>query len=1376
MSQGKYFRYGLFNPRRRYVAAMAQRSEAGAPVHIVDADFTDWARITLNGLQRLGRLFEDGTVGADAWRLDVADAPAGNFLLRGGNNTHEGAKAAYVGGLRAQLYQTTDYKCEITGAFDVTRADEIHRRYSSLAFNTLTDVYGKYTPNALVGYQLHVGGAGNYTITANTATTFTLAGFNPAVLVFPHNFYWVVLKAPVADVDQGVYLDVHVEDWGADEDSALNHNPNGARVEGMRRLKVVQQVWVEQVVGQQPTAATYVDNTVGIDGESNRHFVLKLGTLRRQGGSNDVDEVDNSRNENAGSPPEVIAARAFRHTCVVDQPEDLAEHLERAEFAVTVGPGSANPGMYNGPAGLLAALACKASTIYVKSGNYDFTGLGQVVIPPGRKLIGVEPGVAIQLDATVDSDSCLKIQTNSSVERMYLVRGSCATSVPAVQLSNAAAQLRNVTITDLNERLGCSVLMGATLSSSQVEGCLVQRTYSGCALRTAVSEETPPDDLGEVGFNNEPNAATGAYGAKILNSAFVVAAADAGDEAVVNLGSGVTYLNGCVIKGTAALLTTGGSYLNNASSPFGWAGRDSHHVVDNVFVSEAGNSTGNEAAVTLGAALTKFEQNIIDCHGASSLMGLPLIGVTTYAPAPAAGHFEIRRNFIRGPQTGVHVRTVGAYREAIVEGNVVLPFSPSLGCHYGISVDDRAGAGVVDIRNNYICGNTQSASLLRLSGRCCAAGNHLEGTQTLMVSANTDGTPSTANRSIGVTLLGGQGACMGVTANTIHGLGGVGVYVAAGSVDGDEYVIEHNTIDMAHHGLVGVLVDDYNMPGRVHNNTVSRCKRQGVHVALSAEGTASAAVVTNNTISNVGTYFDVAAMSTADDRISASAIVNGFDVRENTIRTPRGYGIASTRGRRNGAHVTIKANYISAAGKTGIAFIPGYCDLPSPGVIVGNTVDNPAENGATLLPGAQFDDNVVSGAEQYSVLCATLADTSTTYVRRNTFYVNRKSNVDDLSFTGLNLLVFEHNTIQANSTLHGYALKLNGVRTAQVDGNTIHRGGSLGVYLAGVGLLRFRGNQLVCGNYASNPLEPNLLLRSLYAELSGLSTNEISDNTFQYGLALIDTDGTDGVAYTRVVNNTFESLGVYSRMRRVLVADNRFNGVDRRTDTNPVDASSVWVGSTDQAPSAAVADRAYCIAEISRNHIAHLSQVGRNVSSAVAAGRAAGIAARGSNLLIKDNVIHDSTAAYGIGILVGSLNYLEAVNDNDAAYRVGAGDTKIVGNSVRANALNAWPSIVAVLAPTASCVANANSVSSTDGTHGAIEVYAEDETGSNNVLVFMANTAVNGTGIANWGPLRVTANVQVEVGMSATERASVTPPDVDDIIQRSNAFSLGAAL
>lgn len=402
-SVGRYHR-NIFLEKKRYQSAIMQRSDLGNPSYIIDADFRDWADITLRKNQRAlqdlfnvldpnGNVQPNLAVIGHSWKTispqdaalfpnltggttlerdtepTLANGNANpnfgtlvqvpnvdfNFVLGGFRSRDDSQRVvdspehsarAYVGGFSATLFDDTDFRClNKTGEFSTDLADGIHRKWTRVALNTLEDDRALFhvEPSNVagqpgVGFYKRMNDAGRpayitlyngvYKIVDNTETTLTLENFNPevkptldqngveqgtAISIPPytgtspdgHRYYFIRVRYNAAGREPesvSVLLDVHLEDHGMEEDLALNHNPGGSPLEGMRRNKLIQQVVLHFPDPFDPngtrTPTPDVDYT---DLGGVRHYVRSIGRIVIRADA----EQDPQGNPNNGNAPGV---------------------------------------------------------------------------------------------------------------------------------------------------------------------------------------------------------------------------------------------------------------------------------------------------------------------------------------------------------------------------------------------------------------------------------------------------------------------------------------------------------------------------------------------------------------------------------------------------------------------------------------------------------------------------------------------------------------------------------------------------------------------------------------------------------------------------------------------------------------------------------------------------------------------------------------------------------------------------------------------------------------------------------------------------------------------------------------------------------------
>lgn len=633
-STGRYYRWNLHLERARRQSVLLQRSLNGRPVYVESADFTDWARITRKASQRIAQIFGDAMDGEDAWKLEVL-AGENNFTIKGGDNTDEGAAAAWVGGFRALLYRDTDYQCVSRGDFNEVDAFNIHHRVTSVSEGALVDVHSKYTVGALVGQTVTIAGAGSFTVTGNTATQVLLDGFDPAD--FPElgarPFYYIDLFAPVADFDQEVFLDVHLEDWGVAEDSTLNHNPGvpGKEVECARREVLIQRLWVRQkvLVAEMPTTSTYVDAT------ATRHWVMKVGELNRLAEDASIPAVD-PNGDHFPAPDDVRNSRTFQFACDVEPALSLAERLMRDTSVITVGPSTTLgtfQGMYNGAQGLLDALACDAAgprTVFVRHGSYDLTSIegAKLVVRQGWKLIGETPNTSIFLNPDAGAESVL-VGRHARIENLSLLRNNdSGVSEVAVHLAGRGASLSRVFIQDL--KVGGTALL--IQGSAATGGALVEDVdvYKAAGIGVRFSQVVgEPSDVSQGGtafgtpytsvVGSPPaatvdggTAASSTYNTRMVGSRVQVVT-DTFDATMpaVYVGAGDSVeISGCAVLADGCPALVVATKLAGAGAPSTWTTRGATFISGSVFLIQP--SAAYAAASTFGASIVSGRASLQD--------------------------------------------------------------------------------------------------------------------------------------------------------------------------------------------------------------------------------------------------------------------------------------------------------------------------------------------------------------------------------------------------------------------------------------------------------------------------------------------------------------------------------------------------------------------------------------------------------------------------------------------------------------------------------------------------------------------------------------------------------------------------------------------
>lgn len=306
---------------------------------------------------------QDGNANPNFGNLSQIPNTAFNFVLGGFKNradmvvdSPEHCARAYVGGFSSTLFDDTDFRClNKTGQFNTDSADFIHRKWTATGLNYIDDDRALFyvDPATSVGFykQCFDNGRpayvtlynGVYKIIDNTETRLHLENYNPEVrptldaqgqeqgVAIPipsytssasdsHRYYFIRARYnPQFDPNDGairmdaeiidIVLDVHLEDHGMEEDPQLNHNPGGSPVEGMRRNKLIQQVFLHfqdpyNVNGD----ATPTPNADYTDLGGVRHYVRSIGRIIiRPDGARDQDDNiignGNAPRENPAADP-----------------------------------------------------------------------------------------------------------------------------------------------------------------------------------------------------------------------------------------------------------------------------------------------------------------------------------------------------------------------------------------------------------------------------------------------------------------------------------------------------------------------------------------------------------------------------------------------------------------------------------------------------------------------------------------------------------------------------------------------------------------------------------------------------------------------------------------------------------------------------------------------------------------------------------------------------------------------------------------------------------------------------------------------------------------------------------------------------------------
>jgi hypothetical protein len=703
-SQGRYHR-NIFKESKRYQSALMQKSDIGHPSYIIDADFRDWSDIILRQHQRgmsdiWLRLDGEGAAQDNlpalqhSWALipatvDDATRPSistdKNFIISGqqnrlltaDRNSPENCAAAYVGGLRATLFGDADFRCTIlNGLFNSDIADGIHRKYTSIAAGVLRDDRASWTPGffARQATDCYVRlPHGTYQITGNTSTSLLLAGFTPgqdstdAAFTDPipsgDRYYYIQLKAnpagAAADLQVKVYVDVHVEDFGRQEDPELNHNPGGSPIEGMRRNKLIQQVWISYDgtnMGVPETSQPITDYT---DYGGVRHHVKFMGNMRIQPGANapaaegdahdnniingDVaagDDIDDGRDRGgiAGGSPNLYTVSCFSQVgvngrapsvvgdldarlqnsdgAVLDtlitewsqQPTTLSERLERDATVATVGSvqaslgGGVQAGQYYGAQGIQAALDCPSvKAVYVKSGNYYLDNIKW----------------------TTDSNTYVKGDPKESLtvpmgKRLIMEQYTILSSTPTTSTASVILKGENVVEGGIIIRVEAEGVVagavlrvegGAALSNVKIANSVAVNAHAAVYVAGNSNARTLISNcrIASTGNGVYVNATTNNLNSVTITSSHISSSSE-DLRAVVSVAANAMSVTNCILSGKRRLMAISESPPTVRSTVMRTK-HSSYNITNNyMYVSEG---TGTESCVTLQACDINFSNNFI---------------------------------------------------------------------------------------------------------------------------------------------------------------------------------------------------------------------------------------------------------------------------------------------------------------------------------------------------------------------------------------------------------------------------------------------------------------------------------------------------------------------------------------------------------------------------------------------------------------------------------------------------------------------------------------------------------------------------------------------------------------------------------------------
>lgn len=279
---GNYSR-NMFDEQKQYIA---RRVQQGIPW--VDADDNDAEQSNFRQHRRIEEILGDGAIG-DGFKC-VGRGWNNDFEILGGDGTDDGAGRYFLNGHDCMLKDATSYKN--VGATESGRS--VHPRVTAIAYqagpNTtlITDSAANWAVNEhagkLVTPDITQPGS-SFLVVSNTNRQLTVNGDATVVSQIGDN-YRIEMKTPIgSDRNDGVFLNVYLDEYDCVDDPNLIHNLNTATCAQLR-TKLIQTVYIQQ------GAETFADY---VDGDGNQHYVFQIARIHRYDGVDAIWDIDDLR-------------------------------------------------------------------------------------------------------------------------------------------------------------------------------------------------------------------------------------------------------------------------------------------------------------------------------------------------------------------------------------------------------------------------------------------------------------------------------------------------------------------------------------------------------------------------------------------------------------------------------------------------------------------------------------------------------------------------------------------------------------------------------------------------------------------------------------------------------------------------------------------------------------------------------------------------------------------------------------------------------------------------------------------------------------------------------------------------------------------------
>ena len=280
---GKYSRnpFATFEEEKNYAFPLMQE---GIPV--TDDDENAGRLQLLHQFRRGNQLFGDYGTPNDGFQIKEATAPANDFKITGGGPSNTDIEAAgrfFMRGHQCVLMHDITYYNARSDISEQSIHPRITRVYLNGGNTVVEDSAANWVAAELVGRSVRIGTT-NRTIADNGVDWFTITGDHTGGVdpILNLAYYILRLTPPVALTrDDGVYLNVYVDEYDENDDSTIEKQIGGVAVVAQLRAKIMQTLFVRQGVTALGELVDYVDS------DGNQHYVSKLATILRTT-SNDI--------------------------------------------------------------------------------------------------------------------------------------------------------------------------------------------------------------------------------------------------------------------------------------------------------------------------------------------------------------------------------------------------------------------------------------------------------------------------------------------------------------------------------------------------------------------------------------------------------------------------------------------------------------------------------------------------------------------------------------------------------------------------------------------------------------------------------------------------------------------------------------------------------------------------------------------------------------------------------------------------------------------------------------------------------------------------------------------------------------------------------